>query len=98
MSKCLVFLDKHLVSLAILAVLVVILFATTGCRALDGALEDVAGTATALRKITAPLAAKADEKDAEQNAKWLLVWQAEQNAYATIGHNPTAFPKKVKDK
>ncbi len=93
------FLDKHLISLVKLAVLALVLVAMTGCGAVDGLMEDVAGTATSLRKWTAPMVERARAKDAEQDAKWLSIWQAEQNAYATIGYDPTAFPiKEVEDK
>ena len=93
------FLDKHLISLVKLAVLVLVLFAMTGCGAVDGFMEDVAGTATSLRRWTAPMAQKARANDVEESAKWLSIWQAEQNAYAGIGYNPTAFPiKKVEVK
>ncbi len=93
------FLDKHLISLVKLAVLALVLFAMTGCGAVDGLMEDVAGTANALRKYTAPLEAKARAKDVEESAKWLAIWQTKQDAYAKIGYNPYAFPtKKVEDK
>ena len=94
MSKYLDYVEKHLVSLVVVVVLVAIMVATSGCGAVDGLVGDVAGTATALRKWTAPLAAKARANDAEENAKWLTVWQAEQSAFAAIGYDPYAFPVK----
>lgn len=98
MSECLLFLDKHLISLVKLAVLAMVLFAMTGCGAVDALMEDVAGTATSLRKWTAPMAARARAKGAEEDAKWLALWQAEQVAYAKLGYDPIAFPiKDVED-
>ncbi len=93
------FLDKHLISLVKLAVLTLVLCAMTGCGAVDGLMEDVAGSANSLRKWTAPMEARARANDAEESAKWLSLWQAKQVAYAKLGYNPTAFPtKKVEDK
>ena len=88
------FLDKHLVSLLTVIVLVGMLFATSGCRTLDAACEDAAGTFTLLREVTAPLANKAGRKDADRNAKWLLIYQAKRDGLATIGYDPEEMPWK----
>lgn len=87
------FLDKHLVPLLTVVILVGILFATSGCGVVDGALQDIAGTANALREISKPLEERARAKDAERNAKWLTIWQMQQEDYKEIGHEPKKLPK-----
>ena len=87
------FLNKHLATLLTVVVLVAMLFATSGCGAADGLMQDVAGTANALREWTAPLEARAREKDNERNVKWATIYRMQQEDFAAIGHDPKALPK-----
>ena len=87
------FLDKHLVTLLTVAVLVAMLFATSGCGAVDGLAADVAGTANALREWTAPLEARAREKDNERSVKWATIYRMQQEDFEEIGYDPKKLPK-----
>lgn len=87
------FLDKHLVSLLTVVVLIGILFATSGCGAVNGLMADVAGTANSLREWTAPLEARAREKDNEKSAKWVTIYNMQQEDFKEIGHDPKALPE-----
>ena len=64
----------------ILIIMVLCIAMVSGCRAMKGACDDLAGTASWISEKLEPIVDKKDKADADREAKWLVVWTAQQQA------------------
>jgi len=77
-------LKAHAILALITFLVTVMMIACSGCRTIEAAAKDLAGIANATADVLHSQVEKAEKRDANRDAKYLMLYNSEQSAQAKL--------------